>query len=257
MIKSSGKCVISFGLVNVPMKLFVAADNSTRIAFNLLSPAGTRLKQLYIDSSNGNVVEHADQHRGYEFARGQYVVFTQEELKAFNEPSTPNATIEEFVPESAIDSTMVEKTYYLSPDKGGEKGYELLRQVLLSHRRVGVTKHCTHGKQHLAILRATDEGLLFQHVYYTDERRKISDVYVKPQVKLSSVEIKMAEQLVNMLTNESFDASKFRDDVKDRLAAAIEAKIEGKEIQVPEVEDARPATLDLMAQLKKTLEKAV
>ena len=255
MARSIGKVTISFGLVSIPTKLYSSGDPSSRISFNLLSPKGNRLKQQYIDPTDGSIVPHAEQLKGYEYAKGQYVSFTRAEIKALQEPASPVVPILSFVPDR-IPLAHQEKVYYLMPEKGAERAYELLRQTLLSSGRVGLTKHSSHGKQHIAAIRASDECLILQHLLYVDEVKPFSEVGPLPAVKLLPQEMQLARQLVDSISTDTIDLSFHADEVKERLEAAIAAKIEGRDIPVQQASEGPDATQDLLSALQQSLGKA-
>ena len=169
---------ISFGLVSIPVKLYSAGNSSAAISFNMLhGKCGSRVKQQYICPKEDNVVVPRDEIRkGYEFAKDQYVLFTDEELKALEEQSTQTVDVTEFVPLSAIDPVYFDKAYYLGPDKGGSKAYWLFAEVLKETGRVALAKYAARGKQYLVMVRAVDKGLVMQQLLYADEVRPISEV---------------------------------------------------------------------------------
>lgn len=251
MRRSMGRVIINFGLVSIPTKLYSSVDASTRVSFNLMSPKGERLKQQYIDPA-GNVVEHSKMLKGYAYEKDRYVTFTQDEIRALQEQSSPAISIASFAPD-AIPPAYVEKTYYLAPEGGAEKAYELLRTAMLASNKVGVTKHCSHGKQHLAIIRAAETGLMLQHLHYSNEVIDFKEVYQPSNVKVQPAELKMAQMLIESTSVDAVDLSEQRDEVKDRLEAAIAAKVAGKEIDPPKEEEEPSATQDLLAALERSL----
>lgn len=255
MARSIGKVTINFGLVSIPVKLYASGDGSSRIGFNLMSPKGNRLKQQYIDVHDGDkVIPHGDQLKGYEFAKGQYVTFTQAEIKSLQEQPDPVISIASFAPND-IPVQHLDKAYYLAPEKGGEKAYELLRSAMQDMGVVGLTKHISHGKQHLAMIVAAPEGLILQHLLYNDEVVKFSTVHEPAPVKIMPMELAMAKQLITMAMVDKADLSTQVDEVKQRVELAIQAKIEGKLLAAPEPAPAKPVIVDLMAALKASIEK--
>jgi DNA end-binding protein Ku len=255
MARSIGKLTLSFGLVSIPTKVYSTGDAASRIAFNLLSPKGNRLKQQYIDPTDGTIVPHAEQLKGYEFAKGQYVTFTQDELKAIQEPKDPVAAIASFVPDR-IPIVNSETCYYLVPEKGAERAYELLRAAMLRGSRVALTKHCTRGKQHLACIRATERGLILHHLKYADEVVQFEDVYAPAPVRVTDAELAMAQRLIEACSTDQLDLSCHTDSVRERLQAAIDAKVAGQELPATDNDAPRPATMDLMEALKRSLGEA-
>src|SRR5438105_4705778 len=153
---------VSFGLVSIPVKLFSAANTSSGISFNLLhAKCGSRVKQQYIcPKENNRIVPREEMRKGFEFSKDQYVLFTDEELKALEEEATQTVEVTEFVPLSSIDPVYFDRAYYLAPDKGGAKAYSLFAEVLRKTGRVALAKYAARGKQYLVMVRAVDEGLV-------------------------------------------------------------------------------------------------
>src|SRR6267378_1814781 len=149
-----GSATLSFGLVSVPIKLFSTGESSAAISFNWLHKKdGARLKQQYVCSKDGDKIEKDEMVKGYEFTKGQYVIFTPEELKALDEKSTNTVEITEFVPADQVDRKYVEKSYFLGPDKGGDRAYRLLAEALKQTGRVAVGQYAARGKQYLIAVR--------------------------------------------------------------------------------------------------------
>src|SRR2546430_2287993 len=160
-----GSATLSFGLVSVPIKMFSTGESSAAISFNWLHKKdGARLKQQYVCSKDGDKVEKDEMVKGYEFTKGQYVIFKPEELKALEEKSTNTIEITEFVPAEQVDRKVVEKSYFLGPDKGGDRAYRLLAQALKQTKRVAVRPYAAPGKEHLISARSGANGAAPQHV---------------------------------------------------------------------------------------------
>jgi DNA end-binding protein Ku len=158
--RSIGSATISFGLVSVPVDLYSSSESSAAVSFNMLHKScGSRLKQQYICPKDNVVVERDDIAKGYEFAKGQYVIFSPEELKALDEKATNTIDIAEFVPLDQVDRIYVDKTYYLGPDKGGERAYRLLVDALKETGRAALGQYSARGRQYLVLVRPMD-GLL-------------------------------------------------------------------------------------------------
>src|SRR2546427_380076 len=172
-----GSATLSFGLVSVPIKLFSTGESSAAISFNWLHKKdGARLKQQYVCSKDGDKVEKDEMVKGYEFTKGQYVIFTPEELKALEEKSTNTVEITEFVPADQVDRKYVEKSYFLGPDKGGDRAYRLLAEALKQTGRVAVGQYAARGKQYLIAVRPEAAGLLMEQLRYANEIRSIAEV---------------------------------------------------------------------------------
>jgi DNA end-binding protein Ku len=254
--RAIASATVSFGLVTIPVKLFPATQvTSAGISFNLLhKECGTRLKQQYICPKEEVVVSRDDMVKGYEFAKDQYVTFTADELKALEEKSTQTVDIAEFVPLDKVDPVYFDKPYYLSPDKGGEKAYHLLAEVMRETGRCALAKYAARGKQYLVLVRPMgDEGLVMQQLLYADEVRSFKEVGLPDKPALREAELKLAEQLVDQISSQTFDPSQYEDDVKKRIQADIDKKVQGHEIEVSETTEAPAQIIDLMEALKASL----
>src|ERR1700722_1250005 len=177
--RSIGNATVSFGLVSIPVKLYSATQSTAGISFNLLhGKCGSRIKQQYFCPTDNEVVERSELVKGYEFAKDRYVTFTPEELKALEEQATEAIEITEFVPASTVAPVYFDKAYYLSPDKGGDKAFRLLAEVMRRAGKVGLARYAARGKQYLVMLRPGPEGsgLVMQQLMYADEVRPISEV---------------------------------------------------------------------------------
>jgi DNA end-binding protein Ku len=245
---------VSFGLVAIPVQVFSATESSGRISFNLLhKDCGSRLRQQYLCLKDGEVVERTDMIKGYEFAKGQYVEFSPEEIKALEAVGTNSIDIVEFVPLTSIDPIYFDKTYYLAPDRGGAKPYALLTDALRDSKRCAVGNWASKGKQHTVALRSVGNVLVMQQLFFATEVRPAEEITV-PQVELKDAERKLALQLIEQQTSDTFEPTAYTDDVKARIDAAIQAKVEGKEITTSEVpRPASPNVIDLMDVLRKSL----
>ena len=247
---------VSFGLVSIPVKLFTAAS-SEQVSFNMLhKKCGGRVKQQYICPTDDNeVVDRKDMVKGYEHARGQYVLFTEEELKAFESERSNAIEITEFVPLASVDFVHVEKSYYLGADKGGDKAYRLLSQAMTHKKVVAVGRWAARGKEQLVLVRPYQEGLILHQLYYANEVRSFEEVDPAAKVTISDKEHELAEKLIDQLTSAAFEAQKYHDTFSDKVRAAVEQKAAGQEITVaPEAPKAQ--IIDLFDALKRTLATA-
>src|SRR5690348_9075662 len=171
---SIGSATISFGLVSVPIKMFSAGESSAAISFNWLHKKdGSRLKQQYVCAKDGEKVEKDEMVKGYEFTKGQYVIFAPEELKALEEKASNAIEIQEFVPAKQVDRVYVEKSYFLGPDKGGERAFRLLAEALKQTGRVAVGQYAARGKQYVVSVRPEKDGLVIEQLRYANEVRRI------------------------------------------------------------------------------------
>jgi DNA end-binding protein Ku len=245
---------ISFGLVSVPVSLYSASESSANIGFNMLHKAcGTRLKQQYICPKEDVVVEKDDIAKGYEFAKGQYVRFTPEEIKALDEKASNSIDIAEFVPLSAVDRIYLEKVYYLAPDKGGDRAYRLLAEALKTTGRAALGQYSARGKQYLVLVRPLEGVLVMEQLHYQPELRSAAEV-PHPETPVKEAELALAKQLIEQSSTDEFRPENYRDTVRERVLDAIQQKVEGQEITT---EEAPPETkiIDLMDALKASLAK--
>lgn len=254
--RSIASLTISFGLVAIPVKLYSATISSERISFNLLrAKDGSRVKQQYVAVNDGALVERAEMTKGYEFAKGQYVMFSPEELKALEDTTTHTIDITQFVPLESVDPVYFDGTYYLAPDKGGAKPYSLLATALKKAKQCAVGRWISRGKEHIVILRPMDDGLAMHQLHFKAEVRSIKDLGVEAAA-VSDAELKLANQLIEQLAAKRFDPNEYVDEHRARVEAAIQRKVEGKEITLaePPVTDAAGSNVvDLMEILKASL----
>jgi DNA end-binding protein Ku len=257
--RSMASLTISFGMVSIPVKLYSATEAGRAMSFNLLHKAcGSRLRQQYFCVKEDVPVAREDMAKGYEFAKDQYVMFTPEELKALEEAGTQSADITEFVPAKAIDPVFFDKAYYLGPDKGGAKPYALLARALKESGRCALGRWAARGKQYIVLIRPIDtglvEGLVMQQLLYAAEVRSINDVDI-PKTDVKPAELKLAQQLIEQQSADKFDPSAYTDEVRARVEAAIQKKVEGQEITMAEAPQQEAKVIDLMEALKASLEK--
>jgi DNA end-binding protein Ku len=256
--RSIASLTISFGMVSIPVKLYSATEASRAISFNMLHKAcGSRLKQQYICVKEEVVVPREETVKGYEFSKDQYVMFTPEELKALEETGTHTAEITEFVPLKTVDPVYFDKAYYLGPDKGGAKPYALLARALRESGRCALGRWAARGKQYIVMIRPVEdlvEGLVMQQLLYAGEVRSLRDVDI-PRTEVKPAELKLAQQLIEQQSAEKFDPAQYTDDVRTRIEAAIQKKVEGQEITATEQPETGGQVIDLMEALRASLEK--
>jgi DNA end-binding protein Ku len=253
--RSIGSLTVSFGLVAIPVKLYSATEASRQLSFNLLHKAcGSRLKQQYICIKEDVIVPREEMVKGYEFAKDQYVMFSPEELKAMEEAGTHAADIAEFVPLAAVDPVYFDKAYYLAPDKGGAKPYALFTRALQESERCAIGRWAARGKQYIVMIRAVDNGLVMQQLLYADEVRSIKDVDI-PKLEVKETELKLAHKLIEQQSSDSFNPAEYKDDVRERIQAAIDKKVEGQEITLADAGAGETKVVDLMDALRASLER--
>ena len=247
---SSG--TISFGLVSIPVKLFTATS-SQQVRFNMLhAETKSRVKQQYILPGSGEVVDRKSLVKGYEYARGQFVVFSEEDLQKLEAEKSSSIDIVEFVPLDSVDLVQVEKTYYLGPDKGGDKAYRLLSESMRETGKVAVGRWAARGKEQLVLIRPYRDGLILHQMFYANEVRAFDEVDTGATGTFRDIERELAVKLINELTSAAFDSAKYRDEYVDRVKLAVEQKIAGQEVaavgEVPKAE-----IIDLFEALKQSL----
>jgi len=244
---------ISFGLVSVPVKLY-SATKSKSVSFNLLHDKDkSRLKQQYICSTCGEVVDRGAMVKGYEYAKEQYVVVTDDELKALEQKTEQSIEIEEFVPIADVDPIYFDKAYLLGPDKGGQKAYRLLRAAMAKAGKAAVAKFATRGRLQLVVLREGRGGLIMQTIFYADEVRGFEEIERGDEVELKHGELDLAVQLIEQLAAAHFDAAKYDDNYRQRLLELIERKVAGQEVVTLPAQPPRAQIIDLMEALKASL----
>jgi DNA end-binding protein Ku len=248
---------VAFGMVSIPVKLFSATQASAGVSFNLLhSTCGSRLKQQYLCAREGVVVERTDMVKGYEFAKDQYVTFTPEELKEMEEKGTQTVEISEFVPAESIDPIYYDKAYFLGPDKGGAKPYALLAESMRQTKQTAVGRYAARGKQYIVQIRPVPGGLVMQQLLYEPEVRTIKELEIE-EAPVKDNELALAKQLIAQISSKQFDPTQYEDDVKKRIEAAVQRKVEGQEIAISPSEPSGGGAqvIDLMEALRASLEK--
>ena len=250
--RSIGSGTISFGLVSIPVRLYVATS-SQQASFNQLhEQCGTRIRQQLYCPTCERVVERSELVKGYQFARDRYVRFTDAELRAVEAAASPTIDIHEFVPLERVDPVYFENVHYLGPDKGGEKAYRLLAEAMRDTKRVALAQHVSHGKEHLVLIRPYDGGLVMHEMYYADEVRAFSEIPTDGAVKLRDTETDLAKKLIEQLSAAEFRPEQYRDEYRERLMEAVQKKVAGEEVVAPPA-PARAEVIDLMDALKKSL----
>jgi len=251
---SIGSGTLSFGLVSIPVKMFTAASSES-LSFNLLhEKCGGRIKQQQICPACNEVLDRSSLVKGYEFAKEQYVRFTEDELKKLETEASRMIDIAEFVPLDQVDPIYFEKTYYLGPDKGGDKAYRLLTDAMLKTDRVALAKFVMRGKENLVLIRATQDGLMLHTMYYADEVRDFGEIDKGKEASVKPGELQLAERLIDELSTKEFKPERYHDEYRDKLMQVVEQKVEGKEVTSIAPQAQRTQVIDLMEALKQSLE---
>ena len=252
---SLGSGTISFGLVSIPVRLYTAAS-SANVSFNQLhSVCGSRIRQQTFCPKCNKTVERAELVRGYEFAKDQYVQVKDDELKALEGEGSKIIDIAEFVPLAEVDPIYFEKTYYLGPDKGGEKPYRLLSDAMEKAGQVALAKYVMRGKESLVLIRPSQGGLMLHTMYFADEVRSFDEVDKGQSAKIKDGELDLALQLINGLASEHFSPERYTDEYRHRVMGMINQKAEGQEVTISEPAAPRGQVIDLMEALKESLAK--
>jgi DNA end-binding protein Ku len=252
---SIGSGTISFGLVSIPVRMYTAAS-SAGVSFNLLhAKCGSRIRQQTFCPVDNQVVERNELVKGYEFAKDQYVRVSDDELKALEGEASKLIDITEFVPLDKVDPIYFEKTYYLGPDKGGEKAYRLLADAMGKSERVALAKFVMRGKESLVLIRSAQDGLMLHTMYFADEVRSFGEVDKGQSAKIRDNELALAQQLIDGLSNPEFEPERYADEYRDRVIEMINKKVEGKEVTTSAPPAQRAQVIDLMEALKESLAK--
>ncbi|MBL7697979.1 MAG: Ku protein [Chitinophagaceae bacterium] len=242
---------IGFGLVNIPVKLYSATQQSDLDLDMLDKKDHSNIRFKRVNEKTGKEVPWANIVRAYNY-EGNYVVLDDEDFKKASPEKTKMIEIAEFVEEKDVNSMFYETPYYLEPAKGGEKAYVLLRDALKKTGKTGLATFVLRSKESLALLKTSDKVLVLQKIRYEEEIRATEDLKI-PETTPKPAEIKMAISLIDQLTGE-FDISKYKDTYSSELMKLIEAKAKGKKLPKPTMKVVHSTSKDLMEQLKASLE---
>src|ERR671919_573211 len=249
---------ISFGLLNVPVKLYSAVSKQNISFRELREGDGSRVRHKRVAESDGKEVPYEKIVKGYEFAPDQYVTLTREELSELEPQRTRTIEIQDFVDLDDIDPIYFEQPYYLGPDKGAERAYALLVQAMKDSRKVAIARFVLRNKEHLAAIRPMEDVLTMATMRFADEVVSPKDLdgevfeEEKPK-KVDKREVEMAKRLIESLST-YFKADKYRDEYREELLDLLERKAEGKEVVSAPSEEPEPTKApDLMAALEESL----
>jgi DNA end-binding protein Ku len=255
--RSVGSGTVSFGLVSIPVRFYVATHSESP-SFNMLhKECGSRIKQQIFCPRCEKTIERSDTVKGYEVSKEQYVTFTDDELKALETAASSSIDIQEFVPLADVDPVFFETSHYVGPDKGGEKAYHLLADAMREREVVAVAQHVSRGKERLVLIRAMDKGLVLHSLYYADEVRSFDEVPLGDAGQRRDGEMRLAQQLIGELTGTGFQPEQYRDHYRDRLREVVDRKIAGEETTIVPAAAPRAQVIDLMDALKESLAKRV
>lgn len=253
------KGAVSFGLVSVPVKLYAATESKDVSFRQVHAKDGGRIKYQRVCSLDGEIVEYADIAKGYETEDGEMVILTDEDMAELPAASSREITVEKFVPSDEIDPMLLEKSYYLEPEKAGAKPYALLREALKKSDRMALVTVSLRQRMSLAVLRVrpSDNGdvIVMQTMMWPDEVRQ-PDFKVSGADDAKPAEVKMATMLVETLAG-NFDADEFEDDYRQAVEALVAAKIEGGEVKrTPAAKKSSGEVVDLLAALQRSVDAA-
>jgi DNA end-binding protein Ku len=249
---------ISFGLVNIPVKLFNAVSRKNVQFHQIDAKTGSRIKMQRVSAADGREVEYADIVKGYELSPDHYVLIEPEELDGLDPEATHTVDIEEFVDLVDIDPVFYDSPYYVAPAKGAEKPYALLVRAMEEEGKVAIARFVMRTKQYLAALRPKDGQLLISTMVYADEvvpAEDIGELDGVEGIKVSDKELLMAKQLVQSLSAD-FEPGRYRDDYRDKVLDLVERKAAGETIKAVEAPKEEGRVVDLMAALEASVQKA-
>ena len=253
--RSIGSATVSFGLVSIPVRLYVAT-HSEQPSFNLIhGVCKSRIKQQTWCPRCERVVERSELVKGREVAKDQYVLFTDEELKALEAAASQAIDIQEFVPLANVDPVYFQDTHYLGPDKAGDKAYQLLAEAMRDTGMVALAQHVSRGKERLVLIRPFADGLALHTLYYADEVRAFDEIERGPKATVKPAETNLARKLIEQLAADGFTPQQYHDHWRERLQEAVDQKIAGEEVAVPAVQPSQAKVIDLMEALKQSLSR--
>jgi len=253
MPRSIWSGAISFGLVNVPIKLFSAVSPKDVRFHQLDARTKSRVKQKRVSAATGEEVPYEEIVKGYELGPDTYVTISPEELDSLDPKSTKSIDIEDFVDLDQIDPIYFERPYYLVPEKGGTKAYALLREAMRETNKVGIARMVLRTKQYLAAIRPVGDALVLETMLFADEVVPADELDLPGKdIEVTAREEKMARQLIDSLTTD-FEPDKYKDEYRERVLELIEQKAAGQEIVVEDTAEEAPKVVDLMAALEASL----
>ena len=257
MPRSIWRGVLSFGMVAIPVRLYLATESSSKVSFNLLCPEhNTRIKNKRWCPEGDHEIAWGDVVKGYEYEKGSYVVLDDDDLEKLPLESSKAIDIAGFIKDEELPGAVYyQSAYYLEPEKSAAKPYALLKKTLEKTERVAIAKFALRDRERLVSVRSMDGALVLNTLHWPDEIRSTEDLEL-PDVKVSPAEVKMAENLVGMMAI-AFDPSEFKDEYKRALEKIVAAKVEGREDLVAVAEpEAETTVIDLMTALKASVDRA-
>jgi DNA end-binding protein Ku len=254
-MRSIWKGAISFGLVTIPVKLYSATEQKDVTFHQVHREDGGRIRYKRVCTIDGEEIPYADIAKGYELSSGEVVVLTDEDFEDLPLSTSRRIDVLQFTPAEQIDPIYFAKSYYLEPDAQGAKSYVLLRNALESSGQVAVVKVALRQRESLATLRVRDGVFVLETMLWPDEIRRPDFEFLEEDIEVRAQELKMAESLITTMEAD-FDPSEYRDSYREALQSVIEAKVAGKEVVAPPVEEEAGPAVDLMAALRASVEAA-
>ena len=251
-MQSIWKGAISFGLVTIPVGLYSATQDKKASFKQLRKGDHSPIRYKRVAETDGEEVAYEDIVRGYEIEKGKYVVFTKEELSNIGKALSGTVDVVQFVDQAEIDPIYFKKSYYLAPEKGGVKAYKILLNALKTENKVGVAKVAIREREYVSTLRAEDDVLVLETMWWPDEVREPAFETLQEEVDPSEEEIKMATMIIDNLTA-SFDPLMWNDASREAVETMAQAKVEGEEIVAPESPEPTKV-VDLLDALKASVE---
>ena len=246
--------MISFGLVSIPVR-FYTATKSEDVHFNLLHEScGTRVNRKWWCPHHEKIVDSDELIRGYAISKNKYVTFTDEEIDALETDDNRALEITEFLDLDQIDPVFFEKAYFLGPAPGGGKTYKLLSEAMQKEHKVALARWVSANREHLVVVRPYEKGLILHTMFYADEVRDFGAIDLESS-HVTDKEVKLAEMLINELTEKKYDPLRYKDEYRDRLLDRIRAKSHGKPIVSEEKEEEKGGeVIDIMEALRRSLQ---
>jgi DNA end-binding protein Ku len=254
-LRALRNATISFGLVSIPVRFYTATKPEDAHFHMLHESCGTRVNRRWWCPHHEKIVPADELIRGYETSKNKYVTFTDEEIEALETDDNRALEITEFVDLHQIDPVFYEKAYFLGPAPGGGKTYKLLASALKKQEKVALGRWVSANREHLVVVRTYEEGLILHTMFYADEVRDFGAIETESG-HVSEKEIKLAEMLIDELTEEKFNPLQYKDEYRERLLSRIRAKSRGKTItaEEPEEEEKGGEVIDIMEALRRSLQ---
>jgi len=254
--RAVGTGMVSFGLVNIPIKIYSANKSDARVGFRQLHAQCKSLMETRHHCPKCDlIVDKADQVKGHEVSKGVFVTFTSEEVKDAAESTAHAIAITEFVPANTVNPALFHRMEYLVPDRGGTRGYWLLQKALKKTRLVGVAQYSTRGRAYLVMIMALNDGLVMQVCRFNEEVRPLSTMDIPDAPQIGRDELDLAVQLVRKSAKKVFNVDRFKDPVTERLNEMVEEKLKGTEVtSIQQLPPVPRRQADLMDALKQSLQ---